>query len=93
MRKNPSQTIEVIDPLKLRGQKAYAPFEAAKTILKSQKKSPRVVDRWISHETGDLDSKHIKDNCGCTRTGTPRLHTIVMMEELAKRLPVSIHFC
>jgi hypothetical protein len=79
-----------INLLKLRGIKAYAPFEAAKILTKSQGQRKAQVDAWIGRETG-LNPKHLKDNCGATTTGTPRLSTILLMESLAKRIPVSIN--
>jgi hypothetical protein len=83
---------ELETALKARGQRAYAPFEAAKILTKIQGRPKTLVDSWIRRETGGLDPKHIKDNCGATETGTPRLHTIILMEKLAKRLPISLNF-
>lgn len=77
------------DKLRKRGKKAYATIEALKILYKNQGRKKAEVETLLSKATG-CNFKALKDGCGMTKTGIPRLKAIEAVEDFNNRLYIDV---
>jgi hypothetical protein len=77
--------------LQTRGAKAWKPIDALATLVKAQGGTKAEVYRELEKLTG-RNFKALKDGCGATDTGEPRIQAIEAVEKASKRLKVTYRF-